>query len=174
MYRKILQNGDEFLILRQVDDIAVAARTSELASQTIKDIGSYMTVPIKDEGLIKLFNGVNVTQTKDYVKVHVSSYLERVFERHQSWMKNYPECNEPLPMKPDKELARALEHEEAPLDKDGEVDQKAIMALETEFGFKYRSATGELIFAMVTARPDISYATVKLCQYNTKPTRVHF
>ena len=46
-----------------------------------------MTVPIKEEGLIKLFNGVNVTQTKDYVKVHVSSYLERVFERHQSWMK---------------------------------------------------------------------------------------
>ena len=77
-------------------------------------------------------------------------------------------------MKSDKELARALEQTEAPTNANGDIDINSIQKLEKEFGFKYRSAKEELIFAMVTARPDISFATVKLCQYNSKPARVHF
>ena len=49
-----------------------------------------------------------------------------------------------------------------------------IIVLEKEFKFKYRSATGELIFAMVTCRQDISFHTTKLSQYNGCPGRKHF
>ena len=174
IYRKILPDGTEILISRQVDDIAVAAKNKNAALEIIKEIGSYMTVPIKEEGLVELFNGINVTQSKHNIKIHVTSYLERVFERHKLWMKNFPVRNEPLPMKPDKQVSMELEQTQALLDSNGDVDLKEIERLEKEYGFQYRSATGELIFAMVTARPDISFATVKLCQYNSKPAKPHF
>lgn len=46
--------------------------------------------------------------------------------------------------------------------------------LEKEFKFKYRQGIGELLYAMVTCRPDISYPVVKLSQYSTAPARIHF
>jgi hypothetical protein len=46
--------------------------------------------------------------------------------------------------------------------------------MEEEMGFGYRQAIGELIYALVTCRPDISYAVIKLSQYSTRPARVHF
>lgn len=45
---------------------------------------------------------------------------------------------------------------------------------EKDYGFTYRQAVGEIIYAMVTCRPDISYPIIKLSQYCTKPARVHF
>ena len=40
--------------------------------------------------------------------------------------------------------------------------------------FNYRQAIGELIFAMVTCRPDISFPLIKLSQYSANPARVHY
>ena len=34
--------------------------------------------------------------------------------------------------------------------------------------------TGELIYALVVARLDISFAIIKLCQYNANPAAVHY
>ena len=133
-----------------------------------------MSVPIKEEGLVQLFNGINITQGQDNIKIHVTSYLERVLERHKDWLQHYPTNNEPLPMKSDKDTARELESAQPAMTADGKIDENAIKQLEQEYGFQYRSITGEMIFAMVTARPDISFATVKLCQYNSKPARAHF
>ena len=41
-------------------------------------------------------------------------------------------------------------------------------------GVKYRQATGELLFAMITCRPDISYAVLKLTQHNNNPAQIHY
>ena len=41
-------------------------------------------------------------------------------------------------------------------------------------GFSYRAAIGELIFAMIIFRPDISFATIKLSQYSVAPAKCHF
>ena len=73
IYRKVLPCGNEIIILRQVDDIAVAAKNKQLALKVITDIGSFMRVPIKEEGLIQLFNGIDVTQARDFIKIHVTS-----------------------------------------------------------------------------------------------------
>ena len=161
-----MKNGVETFILRQVDDIAVAAHSESVASRIIADIGSFMKSPIKSEGLITLFNGLNVTQTKDYIKISPESYLQRVMKRH-NWMKNFPTTNQPQAMKSDPDYLKDLDSDSA---KDAlEIDQ-----FEKEFGFKYRAATGEIIFAMVTARPDISFPSIKLSQYNNNPGRKHF
>ena len=47
-------------------------------------------------------------------------------------------------------------------------------ALQLELGFNYRQAIGELIFLMVTCRPDISYPLIKLSQYSTNPAHEHY
>jgi hypothetical protein len=41
-------------------------------------------------------------------------------------------------------------------------------------GFNYRQVIGELIYAMVTCRPDISYPLIKLSQYSANPTEEHY
>ena len=46
--------------------------------------------------------------------------------------------------------------------------------LEKEMGFKYRAATGELIFAMVSCRVDISFSVIKLTQFNNNPACCHY
>ena len=41
-------------------------------------------------------------------------------------------------------------------------------------GFSYQSAIGELIYALVTYRPDISYSTIKMSQYSNNLARCHY
>ena len=38
----------------------------------------------------------------------------------------------------------------------------------------YRQAIGELIYAMVTCRPDIAFPVTKLSQYSTNPSSIHY
>ena len=124
---------------------------------------------MKELDLINRFSGMDINQTRDYVKVGNKTYTKRVMERHSHWMKDFPPSNDPVPMNPNPDSQHKLENED-----NMSTTAEDIQQLEREFQFKYRSATGELIFAMVTSRPDISFPCVKLCQYNSKPGRVHF
>ncbi len=63
---------------------------------------------------------------------------------------------------------KALQSEE------GDPDEKAQQALAKKMGFSYQSSIGQLVYAMVCCRPDISFATVKLSQHNTCPAKVHY
>ena len=40
--------------------------------------------------------------------------------------------------------------------------------------FRYRGAIGELIWAMITCRPEISFPVVKLSQFSTHPAAAHY
>ena len=51
---------------------------------------------------------------------------------------------------------------------------KELRQIEKEMKFTYKQGIGELIYAMVTCRPDISFPLIKLSQYSTKPSRIHF
>ena len=75
-------NGEDVYLLRQVDDVAIASKTKQTAETVISQIGLYMKSPIKHEGLTELFNGVDVQQTRDFIKVHSDTYLQRVVKRH--------------------------------------------------------------------------------------------
>ena len=46
--------------------------------------------------------------------------------------------------------------------------------IQTQAGFSYRTSIGELIYALVIARPDISLPTTKLSQYNSNPALAHY
>ena len=51
---------------------------------------------------------------------------------------------------------------------------KELKQYENRVGFDYIQAIGELIYAMVTYRPDISFPIIKLAQYSTKPSETYF
>ncbi len=74
----------------------------------------------------------------------------------------------PLPMEAESKFSRQMEEAEAP------TDLKAQIKLQHEMGIHYRQVIGELLYAMVTCRPDISYPVVKLSQYSIKPAREHY
>ena len=54
------------------------------------------------------------------------------------------------------------------------LSQHDLPLVEKEYGFSYRSAIGEIIYALVTCRPEISFPCIKLSQYSARPAKVHF
>ena len=63
------------MILRQVDDFSVSATEQQTCKAIIEQIGLHLTVPLNDLGIIRKFNGVNIHQTKWYIKVSCEDYL---------------------------------------------------------------------------------------------------
>ena len=75
----------------------------------------------------------------------------------------------PVPMRSDSKYQRELETAERPQTSEEQqhVQQQAA-------GFSYRMATGELIYALIVARLEISYAIIKLSQFNANPATIHY
>ena len=155
------------LFLRQVDDFAVAARTISQAREVITRIGENLIVPLNDLGQIQKFNGVNILQTKHYIKVSCENYLQKILSSHE-W-NTLPAAQKPVPMQSSSQHQAQLEtiptHTINPKDQQNYQNQA---------GFSYRAAIGELIYALITARPDISYCTTKLAQYSANPQPCHY
>ena len=160
--------GKEILFLRQVDDFAVAAETSELATEVIDTIDKYMTIKIKDLGRLTRYNGVDVIQARNYIKINNPTYITKIVNEHAWMIEGPPLSTLPTPMKDDKKFIHQMETAVPP---SCEEDRTK---LQIDMNFNYRQAIGELIFAMVTCRPDISFPLIKLSQYSANPARVHY
>ncbi len=160
--------GKMVLFLRQVDDFAIACQDTETADAVIEAINSKMTIEVKKLGMITRFNGVDVLQTRHYVKLSNATYIKKILANHP-WLTHeaYPPSLYPLPMRADSMYQRKLELAL-------QLTAQALDAKETELGFSYRQGIGEILYALITCRPDISYSTIKLSQYSTRPAEVHF
>ena len=167
LYSRRLPKDDQLqMILRQVDDFSVAADTRETCKQIISTIGSHLTVPLNDLGLIRKFNGVNIHQTRWYIKVSCEDYLTKILLAHQ-WH-NLKAATLPVPMRSDSKYQRSLETATRPSTPQEQQE------IQTQAGFSYRMTTGELIYALVVARPEISFAVIKLSQYGENPALIHY
>ena len=71
-------------------------------------------------------------------------------------------------MKSEPAYARSLETAELPT-----TDKERYHAAKSA-GINYRQVIGELIYAMVTCRPDISFPLIKLSQYSANPAPIHY
>jgi hypothetical protein len=154
------------LILRQVDDFIIGAATAAIALDYKQEIQNHMANPLNELGIIKRFNGIDIHQTKYYIKLSCETYIDKIVQHH-GWQLEKA-ANLPVPMRNDTTYQAALELTNGP------DEAKEQRALEHEMTFSYRQAIGELIFAMTICRLDISPALIKLAQYSQNPAKCHY
>ena len=160
--------GKTVLFLRQVDDFAIACQDETIAEQVIKDINSKMSIDVKKLGIVSRYNGVDIDQRREYIKLHACTYLEKLEAQHSHLFTDLPPLHtHPLPMDPSNNYQHELETAEA-------LSSENRTKLEHSLGFTYRQAVGEIIYSMITCRPDISFAIIKLSQYSTRPAKIHY
>ena len=158
-------DNKKVLLLRQVDDFAIACTDKEICERVITKIGKRLKVPLHQLGIVTRFNGVDVLQTKQYVKISSESFLNKVLDNHD-WHETIKQHN-PIPMRDDNTYQSSIETAERP------TSPREAQRLQEQF-FNYRQAIGEAIYAMVTSRPDISFAVIKLSQYSSNPAKIHY
>jgi len=133
-------------------------------------IDNKLMLPLKRLGLVDLFNGPDVLQTRDCIKISCSTYINKISEKHlTNWMQNFDvpvSRPPPLPSRPS--FMKSL------LATKGDDDPVKQAKLEKEMSFGYRSALGKLIYALVTCRPDLLYAVVHSTQNSVRPHGIHF
>jgi hypothetical protein len=117
-------------------------------------------------GLVTRFNGVDINQTQHYVKIHAKKYLTKMLQSH-GWLDDKP-THGTTPFPSDPASLTKLLHGPRP-NTDIEREQ-----LQQEFGFKYRQLMGEIMFAMVKCRPDISIHVIILSQFMDNPGPEHY
>jgi len=161
--------GTKILLLRQVDDFAVACPNEDLAKRLYDQIGKASQLPSEDTppfkylSLIKDFNGLDVAQYSDAIKLSCEKHIDRVLTTH-GWSKPSP----PVPSKPSAPLSvdavtSLCAHQGPP---ENTAEHAALVA---KHGFAYRTLLDELLHAYVACRPDIGYATITLSKFSTCP-----
>jgi hypothetical protein len=163
-------NGQGVLFMQQVDDFAIAAPNARAADLLLDMIDDKLTIPVKRQGYLDMYNGINVLQTWHYIKVSVQSFVEKVFEKHlATWMKSaHPNaaCSTPLPS--DQTFQKKFNSLV------GNPNKTVQLNLAKEMQLGYPLGIGELIWAMTTCRPDLAYSSVKLSQSNSCPQEIHY
>jgi hypothetical protein len=159
-------DGDLVILLCQVDDFSIASTNPAHREKIRHDIEARMQNPLHDLGIIKRFNGIDILQARDFVKISCKTYIDKIVSHH-GWQDEVA-SSQPIPMLNDSESLRKLELTTGP------EDPTEAQQLETEMGFSYRHAIGELIFAMTVGRIDISYSIIKLSQFSAQPSKAQY
>jgi len=169
LYTGIIQ-GQRVLFLRQVDDFAIATSDPKTADILLDMLDERLTIPIKRQGYLDMYNGIDVVQTRDYVKLSCKSFVEKCSEKHlTSWMSSYlMAAARPTPFPCDANWYKKFNSAT------GDPDPKKQAALSKSMNLSYRSGVGELIWAMTTCRPDLAFVSVKLSQSNSCPHEHHY
>jgi hypothetical protein len=117
-----------------------------------------------------MYDGVDVLQTRYYIKINIKTYVNKIFEPYfATRMKTpYPTPAWLTPLSLD---ATWLKKFNAAI---GDPNSKAQAKLAKKMHVNYRSGVGKLIWAMTTCQPDLAYASVKLSQSNFCPHELHF
>jgi len=162
-------------VVCQVDDFALGCRQESTAKSVYSNIGAKLTLhnemeaPFECLGLVGSFDGYDVLQTRDYIKLSAESYIRRLLKAH-GWDNPSPResSNKPKPPLHESDIANLFNLVAGPVENTPEHK-----ALEAEQGFGYQSVLGEICFAYVLCRPDIGYAVTTLAKISTAPNALH-
>jgi hypothetical protein len=153
-----LIEGQHVLFLCQVDDFAIACSNESRANKLLYMLDDKLTIPLKRMRLLDLYNELDDIQTRDCIKINCSMYIKCICEKHlATWMRNFDvPAGQPTPLPGRESFIKSL------FLATGNLDPKQQELLDKTMGFGYRPCIRELIYALVTCRPDLSYAVV-LC-----------
>ena len=94
-------DGKKVLVCRQVDDFAIGSESAEINAKFIAKVNEYVTT--NNQGQARVYNGVDIIQTRDYIKVSCETYIDRVLQTH-GWETPGPkesDRHDSVPMKSD-------------------------------------------------------------------------
>ncbi len=133
-----LIDGQCVLFMWQVDDFVVAAPSEQIANHVFDMFNNRLTFPMKRMGLISLFNGLDITQTVDFVTISCSTYLDKVLQKHLfTWLLDHDLPSQPTPLPTTKTFLTLF------LNAKGDPDPKAQAQLAQSMKLSYQSAIGE-------------------------------
>eukprot|EP00804_Cyclotella_cryptica_P028043 CCRYP_003898-RC/>CCRYP_003898-RC protein AED:0.34 eAED:0.35 QI:0/-1/0/1/-1/1/1/0/486 len=163
-------HGEKCYFKRQVDDLSLQRQQYNWRTCFYDAIDDHLTMPIKRQGMVTLFNGIDVLQSRYYIKLSAETYIEKMGSKYlELWHKEVPLTAErPLPI-PTHETFLKNFHNAI-----GDNNPDSAKILQQKYHFGYRNGVGELIYAMVTCRPDISTVTVKCAQHSANPAEIHY
>jgi hypothetical protein len=125
-----------------------------------------MRIEVKHLGLITRFNGMDIHQTRHYIKITCEKYLFKMIKNHDWLLQHIPV--HPVPLPADNKYITTLETATVPQT----LPEK--LQLKMKMGFNYRQVIGEIIFPMMKCRPDIAPHAIKLSQYMENPAEQHY
>ena len=115
------------------------------------------------------YNGINIFQSRDFVKISVESYINCMLQMH-GWDEPKHNPKEPPKAVP---LNPATVNKLLLLTGPPEKSAKAKAILD-KVGFSYHNVLGELIFAYVICRLDIGYSVCFLACFSDSPHEEHY
>ena len=166
-------DGHEILVARQVDDFAAGSPTREGSKVFIDTIRQYVAAEFHamgietKQGTYERFNGLDVYQTRDYIKLSCESYIDRVLQTHGWSDPGHKDPDNIVPIRP--ELTDRLSRLEGPKEKTPEAKE-----IQSKYGFSYRNLLGELVYAYVICRVDIGFAVCFLARFSQAPHSEHY
>jgi len=92
--------GQRVIFMRQVDDFAIATADEATANKLLDTIDNMLSIPLKGQGLLDMFNGIDIVQTKHYVKIDCHTYINKFCEKYiDTWLGNMAITeNKPTPL----------------------------------------------------------------------------
>jgi hypothetical protein len=174
LYHGII-DGELVFVCHQVDDFAIASKSQDTAEKLIKVVNSHATtdsqgIGVKTvHGVSSRYNGIDVHQTQDYIKLSCETYIKRVLQTHD-WEAPSPresDRHDLVPMSSDN-AAQLLTNK-------GHMEGTAKhRKLEEAMCFSYCQVLGELIYAYVICRLDIGFAVTLLARFAQFPAKEHY
>jgi hypothetical protein len=158
--------ADLVMLLRWWVDVA----STVIANILFNMIDDELQIPMKCQGYLDMYNGVDVMQTKNYIKTSCKSFIEKIFKKKIiSWMQNFTSTKDrptPLPTDPMwfKQFNAAI----------GNPDPKGQSKLAKKMQITYCCNVGELIWAMTSTRPDLAFTSVTSSQANPASDEHHY
>jgi hypothetical protein len=83
-----------------VDDFAIAAPSARTADILLDMIDNALSMPLKRQGLLDMFNGIDITQTCYNVKIDCHTYIGKFCEKYlDTWLGKVPlTASRPTPL----------------------------------------------------------------------------
>ena len=162
---KQLEDGSFMLVSLATDDLLVSCRTYQIFNDFVLYLQQYFEVTVQDGQVLK-FLGLRIIQSNDCLSIDQGEYTFEFLEHYfGSAVDRVKTLSSPMRYDSDfeKDLVNAL-----PLSP----TQLQIVCI--KYKGSYRFWTGKFIHLCTQTRPDISYATQRLSEFNNSPTELAF
>jgi hypothetical protein len=170
-------DGSVILVARQVNDFALACVDDDTACSVIAKIGKHIRLPsesvapIDFQGVLTTHNGHDVSQTSECIHLSPKPCLWHVLKNH-AWEKP-DKCESLLTAKPKSPLSNEeakLMCSVAPGPKEG---TKEHATLACTVGCGHCNLLGELLYAHILCRLNVSFTIATLAKFSMHPATKH-